>query len=251
MLSQKSQIFSPEELSLLNKAKIPKHIALIPDGNRRWALQHQLKSEDGHNQGGNILVEIVKAACELDVEVITFYIFSTENWARPKFEVDSLMWLLDKFLNEQLETMLENGIRLKTIGNLSKLPEYVQTTIHKTKTATENCSKINMVLAINYGSRDEICRAVKQILSKCRSGEMSPESISEECISEHLDTAAWQDPELLIRTSGEQRLSNYLLWQLSYSEIYVVDTLWPNFRPQHLLEAILNYQTRQRRLGKQ
>lgn len=251
MLLSKPQIFSLQDLLPLNKARVPKHVALIPDGNRRWALQRQLQSEEGHNEGGNTLIEIVKAACELGIKVITFYLFSTENWARPKFEVDSLMWLLDKFLTDQRQTMLDYGIRMHTIGTLSRLPEFVQTTIHQTKTATENCKTIDMVLAINYGSRDEICRAVKKIVDKVQSGELDAEAISETCIAAHLDTAAWEDPELLIRTSGELRLSNYLLWQLSYSEIYVVDTLWPNFCPQHLLEAILNYQTRQRRLGKQ
>lgn len=251
MLSSKPQIFSESELSLLDKTKIPKHIALIPDGNRRWALQRRLETEKGHNEGGNILIEIVKAACELDVKVITFYLFSTENWARPKLEVDSLMWLLDKFLNDQLQTMLDYGIRLHTLGTPERLPEFVRQTIQRTKNLTEKCDKIDMLLAINYGSRDEICRAVKQIADKCRSGDLAIEQISERCIAEHLDTSPWEDPELLIRTSGELRLSNYLLWQLSYSEIYVTDILWPNFRPRHLLEAILNYQTRQRRLGKQ
>lgn len=250
-LSSISQIFSAHELSLLNKAKIPKHIAIIPDGNRRWAMQRQLKSEDGHNKGGNVLIETVKAACELDIKVITFFLFSTENWARPQLEVDYLMWLLNKFLIEQLDTMLDYGIRMRTIGTLDRLPEFVQTTVNQTKAATEKCDKIDMVLAINYGGRDEICRAVKEIVRKTQCGELSPEAISEDCIAEHLDTAAWEDPELLIRTSGELRISNYLLWQLSYSEIYVADILWPNFRPQNLLEAILNYQTRQRRLGKQ
>lgn len=251
MLSSKSIFFSSQELSRLNKDTIPKHVALIPDGNRRWALQRQLTNEDGHNEGGNSLIEVVKAACELNIKVITFYLFSTENWARSQLEVDTLMWLLNKFLIEQCQTMLEYGIRLHTIGTLDRLPEFVQTTIHQTKMSTEQCHNIDMVLAINYGSRDEICRAVKKIVHKYKCGELSEETISEKCIAEHLDTARWEDPELLIRTSGELRLSNYLLWQLSYSEIYVVDILWPNFRPQHLLEAILNFQTRQRRLGKQ
>lgn len=251
MLSTKSQFFSSQELLDLNKDKIPKHVALIPDGNRRWALQRQLKSGEGHNEGGNILIEVVKAACELDIEVITFYLFSTENWARSQLEIDCLMWLLNKFLIEQLQTMLDYGIRMHTIGTLGRLPHFVQTTILDTKLATEQCEKINMVLAINYGGRDEICRAVKKIAHKHQCGELTLEEITEKCIAQHLDTAAWGDPELLIRTSGELRLSNYLLWQLSYSEIYVVDTLWPNFKPRHLLEALLNYQTRQRRLGKQ
>lgn len=251
MLSTKTRFFSSEELSTLNWENIPKHVAIIPDGNRRWARDNQLDIESGHREGGNSLIETVKAACELNIEALTFYLFSTENWARSPLEINALMWLLHDFLLKQRETMLDYEIRLHTIGTLSRLPEYVQETIQQTKEATEHCRKIDMVLAINYGSRDEISRAVQQIVHKFKNGELNEELINEECISQHLDTSRWKDPELLIRTSGEMRLSNYLLWQLSYTEIHVIDVLWPNFRPHHLLESLLNFQTRQRRLGKQ
>lgn len=251
MLSSKPCYFSLQELSRLNRDKTPKHVALIPDGNRRWALQRQVNHEIGHQEGGKTLMEVVKAACELNIEVLTFYLFSTENWARPHVEINALMWLLHEFLVEQCQTMVDYGIKMHTIGALDRLPGYVKSTIQETKLATDRCDQIDMVLAINYGSRDEICRAVRKIVKSHKPEELTEEMISEQFIASHLDTASWRDPELLIRTSGEMRLSNYLLWQLSYSEIYVVDVLWPNFRPHHLLEALLNFQTRQRRLGKQ
>lgn len=247
----KTRYFTPEELSSLNWNKSPKHVALIPDGNRRWAAQQQVTTEQGHEEGGHSLIEIVKAATELKIKVITLYLFSTENWARPEEEINALMWLLHQFLIEQREAMLEYSIKLHTIGTLERLPEFVQKTISDTKEATTHCQGIDMVFAINYGSRDEMCRAISSLIRKCQTGELSEENISEALISDHLDTRHWDDPDLLIRTSGEMRLSNYLLWQLSYSEIYITDVLWPNFTPKHLLEAILTFQTRQRRLGKQ
>lgn len=251
MLSSKQLYFTPEQLSSLNWAKIPKHVAIIPDGNRRWATQQQVNTDQGHEEGGNSLIECVKAAIELNIKVVTFYLFSTENWARPEDEINALMWLLHQFLVEQRETMLNYEIKLHTIGTLERLPEFVQATVAETKEATSHCQGIDMVLAINYGGRDEICRALTSIIQKSKNGELSEDRISETLISNHLDTRYWEDPDLLIRTSGEMRLSNYLLWQLSYSEIYVSEVLWPNFAPKHLLEAILTFQTRQRRLGKQ
>ncbi|MGZ3633851.1 MAG: polyprenyl diphosphate synthase [Parachlamydiaceae bacterium] len=250
-VQSKTRYFTPEELSSLNWDKAPKHVALIPDGNRRWATQRQTTTEQGHEEGGYSLIEIAKAATELKIQVITFYLFSTENWARPEEEINALMWLLHQFLIEQREAMLEYGIKLHTIGTLERLPEFVQKTIADTKEATRDCQEIDMVFAINYGSRDEICRVVTTLLHKCKTGELSENKITETLISEHLDTRHWDDPDLLIRTSGEMRLSNYLLWQLSYSEIYFTDVLWPDFTSKHLLEAILSFQTRQRRLGKQ
>lgn len=250
-LLAKKRYFSPLELSRVNWDNIPKHIAMIPDGNRRWATQQQLSTTNGHEEGGNTLIEIVKSACELNIETMTFYLFSTENWGRPELEIAALMWLLHTFLIDNLPEMLEYGIRLHTIGSLEKLPEYVQETISETKIATEGCQRIDMVFALNYGSRDEICRAVRSIAQDVKNGKITPESIDEAFITSRLDTAPWKDPDLLIRTSGEMRLSNYLLWQLSYSEIHVTDVLWPNFQPKNLLEALLSYQTRQRRLGKQ
>lgn len=250
-LSSKQRYFSSQECSRLNWNNIPKHVAMIPDGNRRWAIQQQLSTEAGHKQGGNTLIEIMKAASELNIEVMTFYLFSTENWARPELEITALMWLLHSFLIDNRETMIDYDIKLHTIGTLERLPEYVQETIRETKVATTKCQGIDMVLAINYGGRDEISRAVRSIAHDVKNGEIAPESITEALIASRLDTGRWRDPDLLIRTSGEKRLSNYLLWQLSYSEIYVTEVLWPNFRPRDLLEALLNYQTRQRRLGKQ
>lgn len=249
MPKTKPPIFTSHELTSVCKGAIPKHIAFIPDGNRRWALQNQVSIQKGHETGGDSLIEIVKAATELDIDAVTFFLFSTENWARPSLEISALMHLLNSFLLEQKATMLEYGIKLHTIGTLSKLPTYVQETISNTKMATVNCRAIDMVLAINYGARDELCRAIRTLATKCQTGELTPEAITESVFSDHLDTATWNDPQLLIRTSGEMRLSNYLLWQLSYSEIYVTNILWPDFRPKHFLEAILNYQTRHRRLG--
>lgn len=251
MCPTKTRYFEQLELAPLNKDKIPNHVAFIPDGNRRWALEHRVHKEEGHRQGGNNLIDIVKAAKELNIQVVTFYLFSTENWARPQEEINALMWLLHSFLIEQLPVMLEYGIKFHTIGVLGRLPEYVRNTIQQTKDATDHCQGVDMVLALNYGSRDELCRAVRVIADQLNKNEISPDSITEDLIAAHLDTAAWPDPDLLIRTSGEMRLSNYLLWQLSYSEIYVTNVLWPSFRPKHLLEALLNYQSRQRRLGTQ
>lgn len=242
-------IFNEQMRQRLHQRTIPKHIAFIPDGNRRWALQKGTSISQGHQQGGNSLITIAKAATELDIETLTFYLFSTENWNRSPFEVNHLMELLHDFLIEQLQTMLEYGIRLQTIGILEPLPDYVQNTIAKTKVATANSSKIEMVLALNYGARDELCRTFRRLGEKIQKGELTPGAITEELISKHLDTAPWRDPELLIRTSGEMRISNYLLWQLSYSEIYVTSVLWPDFQPEHFFEAILNYQNRHRRLG--
>lgn len=159
------------------------------------------------------------------------------------------MWLLNEFLQDQLETMIDYGIKLCTIGTLEKLPLYVQETIHKTIEATSHCHGLDMIFAINYGSRDEICRTVKKIIAQCQEGKLDSDSIDEKLIASHLDTAQWGDPDLLIRTSGEMRLSNYLLWQLSYSEIYVTDVLWPDFSPNDFLCALIDYQKRQRRLG--
>ncbi len=251
MLSTKPRYFEQHELASLNPDKIPKHVAFIPDGNRRWAIEQRVPKEEGHRRGGDNLIEIVKAATELNIKVITFYLFSTENWARPQDEIDTLMWLLHTFLVEQCPVMLDYGIKLHTIGVVERLAGFVQTTIKQTKASTAHCQGIDMVLALNYGGRDEICRAVRRIANQIKRQEISIEAITEDLISDNLDTALWPDPDLLIRTSGEMRLSNYLLWQLSYSELHVTNVLWPSFRPKHLMEALLDFQSRHRRLGTQ
>jgi undecaprenyl diphosphate synthase len=246
---QNISFFNPEQLALLDSTRVPKHVAIIPDGNRRWAKKQHSEVETGHRHGADILMDIVKSGKELGIKMMTFYTFSTENWTRSEGEVEALLWLLQCYLNEQLKTMLDWNIRLQCIGDLSDLPEDLIKTIEEIKLATAHCDGIEMVLAVNYGSRDEICRAVKALVNDCLEKKMNPQEINEKVFSSYLDTAYWKDPDLLIRTSGELRLSNFLLWQISYTEVFVSEILWPDFRPSHLLDAIIGYQQRERRLG--
>lgn len=241
--------YSAEQLLSVNKQRIPAHIAFIPDGNRRWAKKQQLKPIGGHQAGADILLDVVKAAKELGVKTVTCYIFSTENWNRPAEEVQAFLWLLETYLTEQKYAMLENGVRLKSIGDPSRLPENVLSALEATKEATSSCTDIDLVMAINYGGRDEIRRAVKAMCEDYAENKLKPEEITEATISKYLDTAEWKDPDLLIRTSGEIRLSNFLIWQTSYTEVHLANTLWPEFTPDHLLAAVLDYQRRERRWG--
>lgn len=245
----RSQFFSQEQMSLLSKTCIPKHVAIIPDGNRRWAKREIQHPNAGHHEGADILMDVVKSAQEIGIETLTFFTFSTENWHRDPAEVAGLMWVIQSYLNDKCAEMVDWGVRFECIGDASKLSEDLCQTIEATKKATAHCKKIKMVLAINYGSRDEICRAIKLIAADYSINKIDKESITEELVSSYLDTHKWSDPELLIRTSGEMRISNFLLWQLSYSEIYVSNVLWPDYRPNHLFQAVYNYQQRDRRLG--
>lgn len=241
--------FTSEQLALLDKQRIPQHIAIIPDGNRRWARLQSSQIETGHRMGANNLIHIVRAAREAGIKFITFYLFSTENWSRDPSEVQALMWILETFLIEQRQEMLDGGVCFHTIGDLSALAKTTNKIIEETKQTTAHCDKIHMIAALNYGSRDELKRAFKNILHDLETDKIHKDAIDETLISRYLDTALWPDPDLLIRTSGEVRISNFLLWQISYAEIYIVDVLWPDFKPQNLLEAILYFQTRDRRLG--
>lgn len=242
--------YTREQIQLLDRNRIPKHIAIIPDGNRRWAKKNNLSVMQGHRQGADNLMEIVKAAKALGIKVITFYVFSTENWSRDPIEVRALLWLLESYLIEQRPVMLENGVKLQTIGDCSRFPNSVRRTIQESKDATNHCEDIEMVLALNYGSRDEIRRAVQLILDDIASKGILPvEKVTESLISGYLDTAKWPDPDLLIRTSGEKRFSNFLLWQSSYTELYIDQVLWPDFHPRNLLNAVVEFQKRDRRLG--
>lgn len=242
-------LFSPGEISVLGKGPVPKHVAIIPDGNRRWAKRERCMIKTGHYHGTKTIIETVKAAKELGIKIITFYLFSTENWIRPKTEVRALMYLLETFLQEQRPIMKQNGIRMHTIGELSRLSKSALKEIHETKETTANCTGIDMILALNYGSRDELCRAFHKILDDYAKQALKKNEITENTIAQYLDTAPWGDPDLLIRTSGEVRISNFLLWQLSYAEIYSCPVLWPDFTPKHLLEALINFQQRERRGG--
>lgn len=233
----------------LDPKRVPHHVAIIMDGNRRWAKNNGYLSIFGHQKGADVLQEIVEFASGIGVKILTVYSFSTENWKRSKEEIDSLFSLFSSVLHRQSPRMVEQGVRLQTIGDLTRLPMHLQETLAEVKIKTNSCSNIELVLALNYGSRDEIRRAVTNLCQQCVEGKLSAEGISEKTISSYLDTALWPDPDLLIRTSGEVRLSNFLLWQLSYSEIYITDTLWPDFSTSNFLDAIKNYQKRERRLG--
>jgi undecaprenyl diphosphate synthase len=248
-LQSKSKLLTQEQLATIDSMRIPQHIAFIPDGNRRWAKMRQFSVEDGHRSGTDGLMDIVRAAEEIGVKVVTFYAFSTENWNRSKTEVHALMLLLQNYLTQQRSSMIENGVRFHTIGDLEPLAPNLIHIIEETKKATAKCDKIDLVLAINYGGRDDICRAFRRIAADCESQKLKKEDITENTISSYLDTHPWNDPDLLIRTGGENRVSNFLLWQISYAEIYLADVLWPDFKPGHLLQAVLNYQQRQRRMG--
>lgn len=247
--TEKRSRFHPSQLSRLNSSRMPKHIAIIPDGNRRWARKNFSSVNEGHREGADTLMEIVKAAKELGIEKVTFYSFSTENWNRPPDEVLALMALFACYLSEQCEELLQNSVKLETIGDLSAFPSFLCDVIKETKFVTRDCEKITLILALNYGSRDEICRAFRAMLSDYDQKKLCKDQINEQTISQYLDTNQWGDPDLLIRTSGELRVSNFLLWQISYSEIHVAPVLWPDFTPQHLIEAIVDFQSRQRRWG--
>ncbi|GAB4229384.1 MAG: isoprenyl transferase [Chlamydiales bacterium] len=238
--------FTELELTQLDQCNLPQHIAIIPDGNRRWATQHLITNSDGHRKGGETVLEMINAAKELHVKAVTFYTFSTENWYRSKEEVDGLMHLITDYLDRHLNRMLRDGIGFHTIGDTTKLPQEVQDKIDETKEATESLNDIHFIMAINYGARDEICRAIQRLMQDV---DLKTE-VTPELFSKYLDTSPWGDPQLFIRTGGEQRLSNFLLWQISYAELYIDHKLWPDFTPSDLLKAILWYQQRQRRHGK-
>lgn len=227
----------------MDRTKVPKHIAIIPDGNRRWARSLKRTREEGHSRGADIILDIVKGARDLGVKYVTIFTFSTENWGRPKDEVAALMILLKHTLISQREPMLENGVRLQTIGDLSAFPEAIQEELEFTKEFTKGGDAITLVLALNYGGRNDIVRGLQKIIAD------GHHTVTEELISNYLDTQRFPDPDLLIRTGGEHRFSNFLLWQLIYAEFYTTQTFWPDFTPNHLLEAILDFQTRERRLG--
>jgi undecaprenyl diphosphate synthase len=229
---------------------IPEHIAIIPDGNRRWARRKGLPAMVGHAQGAVALQNIVGAAAKYGIKTLTVYTFSTENWSRSNEEVDTLLKLFKKNLIDLREMMVAQGVRFDTIGDLSRFPEDLLKELQKTKEATKEGTQIELVLAMNYGGRDEICRAVKTILEECAGSGFKDLNLTESTFARYLDTAKWKDPELFIRTSGEKRLSNFLLWQLSYAEVYITEVLWPDFDEKELQKALIDFQKRERRRGK-
>lgn len=227
----------------------PKHIAIIPDGNRRWAKESALSAEAGHRQGCETLLNTIIAAKNLGIKTLTIYTFSTENWRRSKEEIEALMILLAHFLKRERARLLKEEIALTTIGDLSPLPDFVKEELSICKELSKSFTKMTLVLAINYGGRDELVRAAKSLALDVQAGKLDPSSIDEKCFSERLDSFPFSEPELLIRTGGEMRLSNFLLWQISYSELYSTPVLWPAFNREALEEAISWYQKRVRRGG--
>lgn len=229
---------------------LPLHIAIIMDGNGRWARERRMLRIQGHEKGVESIRDIVKASGELGVKYLTLYAFSTENWARPKDEVDFLMGLLSRYLDRERDVFVKNAMRFNVIGRVSDLPEDVRKKIVRLMKDTEANEKLTVTFALSYSSRVEITDAVKNIARQAIEGKLDPEMITPELISGNLYTRGLPDPDLLIRTSGERRISNFLLWQLSYTELYVTEKLWPDFRKDDLLKAIEDYSKRERRFGR-
>ncbi|MFY8189016.1 MAG: isoprenyl transferase [Flavobacterium sp.] len=237
-------------INQINLEKVPKHIAIIMDGNGRWAKQQGMIRAFGHQNGTKTVNQIVEACSDINVTHLTLYAFSTENWNRPKYEVDALMTIMVNSLKKELPTMMAKDVQVTAIGNIEKLPSNVRKVINEVIETTKNNKKIRLSLALSYGSREELTTAIKEIASKVKNNIISTDNIDASVINQHLYTHDMPDVDLLIRTSGEHRISNFLLWQIAYAELYFCDVLWPDFTPEHLFEAVINYQNRERRFGK-
>ena len=237
------------EDSIIDKNNIPKHIAIIMDGNGRWAKVHSLPRIAGHKEGIVSVRAITKICGDIGVKHLSLYTFSSENWRRPKNEVKALMRLLLLTIRREIKDLNKNNVRLTTIGNMGDLPDDARKGMEEGLKITEKNSGLNLILALSYGGRQEILKMVQSIARKALNGEIEPEKISEDNIVNELDTAKIPDPDLLIRTGGELRISNFLLWQIAYSEIYVTDIYWPEFREKELLDAVAEFQARERRFG--
>lgn len=237
------------EDSIIDKNNIPKHIAIIMDGNGRWAKAHSLPRIAGHKEGIVSVRAITKICGDIGVKHLSLYTFSSENWRRPKNEVKALMRLLLLTIRREIKDLNKNNVRLTTIGNMGNLPDDARKGMEEGLKITEKNSGLNLILALSYGGRQEIIKMVQSIARKAVNGELEPEKLSESDIVNELDTAKIPDPDLLIRTGGELRISNFLLWQIAYSEIYVTDIYWPEFREKELLDAVADFQARERRFG--
>lgn len=234
----------------INPEKLPQHLAIIMDGNGRWAKQQGFLRTIGHENGATAVKRVIEQCARLGIPYLTLYAFSTENWNRPKFEVDMLMKLLVKALKKEFKTLQDNNIKLNAIGNLELLPASVRKELTEVLEKTKNNTRLTVSLALSYGSRNELIEATKQLCNKVKNNIISVDAIDETVINEHLYTHNLPDVDLLIRTSGEQRISNFLLWQIAYAELYFTNVLWPDFSNEHLFEALEVYQNRERRYGK-
>lgn len=238
-----------EQAFNIDKSEMPEHVAIIMDGNGRWAQKRQMPRALGHKAGVEALRDVIKTADSIGLKYLTFYAFSTENWKRPADEVSTLMQLLVEYLKKEVKELHENKVRIHTIGDIDKLPEKPLKEVLKAKELTQNNTGLWVNIALNYGGRDELIRGIKRLIDQVSAGTLSREDINEETIGLALDTNGIPDPELIIRTSGEHRLSNFLLWQCAYSEFWFTETFWPDFRGKDLIEGIRAYQNRDRRFG--
>ena len=234
----------------LNLTKLPSHIAVIMDGNGRWAKKQGFLRAVGHNEGVKSVRDVVEGSAEIGIKFLTLYAFSTENWNRPKLEVDALMKILVSSLKKEIKTLQNNNIKLTAIGNIENLPKKAKRELLDVIDKTKDNAKMTLILALSYGSREEMTSAFKVLANKVKDGTLQPDEINDSLISKSLYTKDIPDVDLMIRTSGEQRISNFLLWQMAYAELYFTNILWPDFRKENLYEAIYNYQNRERRFGK-
>lgn len=233
-----------------NNAGVPVHVAIIMDGNGRWALSHGMDRSDGHTAGVDTVHRITEAASDLGIKYLTLYTFSTENWSRPTREVELLMRLIVTALERETPELVRKNVRLSVIGDMSRVPEYTRNKLNGCIAATAHCTGLNLILAISYSARWELTQAAKAIAAKAAAGQLNPDDIDADLISDHLTTAGIPDPDLLIRTGGDMRISNFLLWQIAYSEIFVTDLFWPDFSVKDFNDAIHDFSLRQRRFGK-
>ena len=236
--------------ALLDSNKLPTHVAIIMDGNGRWAKKHLFNRIRGHEKGAETVRRIVRSGREIGIPILTLYAFSTENWQRPKVEVSALMSLLNRFLLSEQAELNDNDIRLSAIGQIEKLPAAVRQTLHQVMSLTKNNTGMLLNLALSYGGRSEIVHMVQQMAAEARDGRIDPAAITEQDVSDRLYTGGLPDPDLLIRTSGESRISNFLLWQIAYAEIFITDTLWPDFGKEEFIQILNAYQRRERRFGR-
>ena len=241
---------STMSFTTIDLERLPRHVAIIMDGNGRWAKKRKKPRLYGHKVGADSVSDIVETCREIGIKYLTLYAFSSENWQRPTQEVSGLMSILKRYLDSELPRMQKNDIRLVSIGDRERLPETVRASLEKSISETSDNTQLTLNLALSYGGRDELVRAVKKISRLCLEGTLDPATISAATLAENLDTAGIPDPDLLIRTGGEARLSNFLLWQVSYAEIYFTDVMWPDFRKAVFLQALTDYQVRERRFGR-
>ena len=248
-MSDPSTVDSAELHTLIDRSRVPKHVAIIMDGNGRWAKQQGEMRVVGHTNGVRSVRDVLVGATEIGIEYLTLYAFSTENWNRPQAEVEALMDLLVNTLMSELESLHENGVRLNTIGDTDSLPSECRATLQKAIQQTAKNDRITLTLALSYSSRWELLRAIRSIAQDVKDGRLTMHDVNEATVDDRLSTRGMPEPELLIRTSGEQRVSNFLLWQIAYAELWFTPVLWPDFRKEHLYQAVLDYQNRERRFG--